>query len=355
LTTEDLLAIKTGELMAKTQELDEANESIRDFNGMLRAKIAEARDAEQSLSDSEKNLLQANSKLAEANEKLAKMNKELATLTMELATVNEQVRQNVIRQREFIDIAAHELRTPTQAIAGYSELLLSDPHTNLEYAIPINRNAERLQMIISNILDMSKIDNDTLTLHKEQFDLPEAISSIVDDARNQITRDRKNITILYDIAAFTKEEEDEDEDGKRRKRGVIVDGDRDRITQVVSNIIDNAIRFTGEGAIRITIEGGNRSNSSSNSVEINNKNKDRIDKSAKQVVVKVRDSGKGLDAESSSKLFSKFFSTSGMGGTGLGLYISKAIIEAHGGRLWAENNPGEKGATFSFSLPLGNT
>ncbi|MDQ4074129.1 MAG: HAMP domain-containing histidine kinase [Thermoproteota archaeon] len=346
-TTEDLLTLKTGELIAKTQELTEANESIQHLNDNLRANIEEVKRTKEHLLDSENSLLLANNKLIEANDRLAKMNKELAIINRELAIVNEKMKQYSIRQREFIDMAAHELRTPVQAIAGYSELLLSEPHVNLEYAEPINRNAERLQMIISNILDMSKIDNNTLTLYKEQFDLIHLISSVVDDARNQITRDKKNITILYDIAISTKE------DGVKGGRGVVVNGDRERITQVVSNIIDNAIRFTREGTISITVEGkmGNNSSSGSDSGFISS-NKNSIDKSLEEIVVKVKDSGEGLDSQAYKKLFSKFFSTSGTGGTGLGLYISKAIIEAHGGRVWAENNQGNKGAIFSFSLPL---
>ncbi len=337
--------------MAKTQELSEANESIQHLNDNLRVKIEEVKRTKEYLLDSENNLLLANNKLLEANDRLAKMNKELAMINRELAIVNEQMKQYGMRQREFIDITAHELRTPVQAIAGYSELLLSEPHANLEYAIPINRNAERLQMIISNILDMSKIDNNTLTLYKERFDLIHLISSVVDDARTQITRDRKNITILYDIAIPT------EEDGVEGERGIFVNGDRERITQVVSNIIDNAIRFTREGTISITVEGkinnnGSDSGSGSSNSGFINSNKDIIGKSAEEVVVRVKDSGNGLDPLSLQNLFSKFFSTSGTGGTGLGLYISKAIIEAHGGRIWAENNKGDRGAIFSFSLPL---
>ena len=264
------------------------------------------------------------------------MNKELAVVNKELVRVNEQIKQHNIKQKEFISIASHELKTPTQSILGYIELLQLDPQINHEYTEPLMRNAKRLQQIIFDILDMSRIDNNTLVLNKEQFNLTEAISDIVQDLQNQIIHDNKNVNIIYDGIDMKKDDEGKDE------KDIVIEGDKGRITQVISNILDNAMRSTQEGIIRIDVERKNI---------INNKN-ENIGNCSEEIIINISDSGKGIDAQSFPKIFSKFFSTSGTGGTGLGLFICKAIVEAHGGNIWAINNKNGKGSTFSFSLPL---
>ncbi len=190
---------------------------------------------------------------------------------------------------------------------------------------------QRLQKNVSNILDISRIDNNALVLNKEKFNLSEVILDTVQDFRNQIIFDNKNVSIVYDNIYIEKKDEIR----------IVIDGDKQRIIQVISNIIDNAIRVTKEGTIRIDL--GRNDNA--------NINKDNIDNISKEIFIKITDSGIGIHPQSFPRL-SKFFSTSGTGGTGLGLYISKAIIESHGGKIWAENNKDGKGATFSFSLPL---
>ena len=182
---------------------------------------------------------------------------------------------------------------------------------------------------------MSKIDNNALTLNKEQFNLNEVISSTVDEKREHIISDNKKINIVYN----------NNSKGIRYK-DIVIDGDKERIIQIISNILDNAIKFTKEGTININIEkSGGIDNGKDDTVSNNNK--------SEEIIINVKDTGKGLDSRTFPHLFSKFFSTSGAGGTGLGLYICKSIIEAHGGRIWAKNNNEEgKGATFSFSLPL---
>jgi two-component system, OmpR family, sensor histidine kinase VicK len=118
------------------------------------------------------------------------------------------------------------------------------------------------------------------------------------------------------------------------KDDVLIYADRSRLNQVISNLLDNAIKFTNEdkvdGNITITVEkeGGN------------------------YVVVSIKDTGKGIDSEILPRLFTKFVTKSGTGGTGLGLFISKSIVDAHDGKIWAENNKNGNGATFSFSIPL---
>jgi len=207
---------------------------------------------------------------------------------------------------------------------------------NHQFTEPIMRNAKRLQRIIFDILDMSKIDNNALVLNKEQFNLTETISDIVQDLQNQIIHDNKNVNIIYDGLDMEKDDKGKDE------KNIVIEGDRERITQVIFNIFDNAMRFTQEGIICINVERKN----------IINNRKENISNCSEEIIINISDTGKGIDPQTFPNLFSKFFSTSGTGGTGLGLFICKAIIEAHGGNIWAINNKNGKGSTFSFSLPL---
>jgi signal transduction histidine kinase len=223
-------------------------------------------------------------------------------------------------QREFINIAAHELRTPAQSILGYSELLQDEPGEDAgEMLRSLTRNAYRLQALITDILDVSRIEAGTLILDKENLDLSDLIDTAIEDAENQVNASGKMIEISYSHKQIQQTEE---------KKSLIVSADKDRILQVLSNLLGNALKFTKEGKVAITTE-----------------------KEENRVILKVKDSGSGIDPEIFPRLFEKFASKSEKG-TGLGLFISKNIIEAHGGRIWAENNSDGIGATFAFSLPI---
>jgi signal transduction histidine kinase len=251
-------------------------------------------------------------KQSELNEQLEEANKQL-TVANEKLTVNEKM------QKEFINVAAHELRTPIQPILGLSDILLTrDGNIEQYYGIlnTIYRNAKRLQRLTEDILDVTRIDSQSLRLNKEKFILNDLVSSIVEEYKYEIRSDNR-VNIRYSPT----------EDNN----GVTVYVDRYRIAQVISNLVDNAIKFTKE-------QGG--------SVSINIKRKENDS----WVIVSIKDTGSGIDPEIMLRLFTKFSSKS-FKGTGLGLYISKSIVEAHGGRIWAENNVDGKGATFSFSLP----
>ena len=341
---DDLLTIKIGELFAKTEELKEANDSLDLLNGDLNKKIKELKEAKQDLNNSDNSLLIISKELAETNAKFAAVNKELAGVNKEFAGVNGQIKQYHSKQNEFIHIISHELKTPIQSIMGYVEMLLSEPEKKFEYGKHIMRNAERLQKTITDILVISKIDNNALALNKEQFDLNELISSTIQDIREHVIPDDKKIYIFYNNKG-TKE------------KGIIIEADKQRIIQVISNILDNAIRFTKEGIISIDIEINNSIIDDTNNYNFGNSNNNNSNssdnKASEEIIINIKDSGKGIDSKAFPHLFSKFFSTSGTGGTGLGLYICKSIVESHGGKIWAKNNEdGEKGATFSFSLPL---
>jgi signal transduction histidine kinase len=233
---------------------------------------------------------------------------ELEQANLSLQEAIEQLKDHDRMQREFINVAAHELRTPTQAIIGYSDLFYLRPESREGSIKGISRNAERLESLTRDILDVTRIEGHRLDLNKEKFDISEVVGSAIDDTRGRV--DDSNIKFEY------------------TPRRIVVEADRMRISQVVSNLLSNAIKFTKQGTVYISVD-----------------NEDG------EVVVSVRDTGPGIDPEIIPRLFTKFTSKS-QTGTGLGLFISKSIIEAHGGKIWAENNKDEKGATVTFRLPL---
>jgi signal transduction histidine kinase len=230
-------------------------------------------------------------------------------------------------QREFINVASHEIKTPTQAILSYTDLLHKHPEKRDQISDALHRNANRLQRLTNDILDVTRIESQTLKLNKEKFNLTELVSTIVEDFKNDIQKNSSNVKLLY-----------EPEDS------LVVEADKERIMQVISNLLSNAIKFTKEGSISINVLKRLRNES----VKNNNQ----------EVVVSVQDTGTGIDPEILPRLFTKFATKSDTGGTGLGLFISKSIVESHGGKMWAKNNNnminnGEsRGATFYFSLPL---
>jgi signal transduction histidine kinase len=257
--------------------------------------------------------------IVSANENLNRLVKER---TRELEIANEQLKNQEKMQKEFINIAAHELRTPVQPILGLSEVLLSEEENEGKRRLidVISRNAKRLERLTQDILDVTRIESQLLRLNKEKFNLNSVVLSIMEEYKNKIgENDRGDIKLFYNPI--------------ESNNNIIVDADRGRITQVVSNLLDNAIKFTEEGTIMVSTEVKNGGNNNNNIA-----------------VVSVKDTGSGIDPEIMARLFTKFSSKSWKG-TGLGLFISKSIIEAHGGKIWAENNIDGKGATFSFSLP----
>jgi len=239
----------------------------------------------------------------------------------------EQLKNHDKMQVEFINIASHELRTPTQAVLAYSELLQKHPEKREEMIKAINRNAERLQRLTNDILDVTRIESKTLKLQKEQFNLNDLLSNIVEDSKIEIEKNKRNVRLL--LKAF-----------KDINGSFLVMADKRRITQLISNLLNNAIKFTeGKGGdIHVTAEVKGEADGDG-------------DNNYKEVVVSIKDTGTGIDPEIYPRLFTKF-ATKSEAGTGLGLFICKSIIEAHGGKIWAQNNKDDKGATFGFSLPV---
>src|ERR687889_566934 len=247
---------------------------------------------------------------------LDESNKKLVLTNKRLESANEQLKVHDKMQNEFINIAAHELRTPIQPILSITEVLRHKIKDNEQLTLidVISRNAKRLRRLTEDILDVTRIESKSLKLHKEQFNLNDVIVNTIDDIKiNRYFNNKKNdIKILYDS-----------------DKDIFVKADKERLSQVIFNLLSNAIKFTSG-------EGGN--------ISIISEKKDN------QLIVSIKDTGSGIDPDILPRLFSKFV-TKSFEGTGLGLFISKSIIEAHGGKIWAGNNSNGKGATFSFILP----
>jgi len=234
----------------------------------------------------------------------------------------EKLKESEKLKDDFVNIAAHELRTPIQPILGLTQILRSRIKDNQQQQLldTILRNAKRLQRLTQDILDVSRIESKSLDLTKELFNLNEMISNAIEDY-NRVIKEHQDTTNLK--LEFTGPKED-----------IFIEADKSRINQVISNLLSNAIKFTKAGTITTAVVPNNN-----------------------EIIVSVNDTGSGIDSEVLPKLFTKFSTTTTKSkmGTGLGLFISKNIIEAHGGRIWGKNNYSSgKGATFGFSLPFQN-
>lgn len=232
--------------------------------------------------------------------------------------VYEQLKAHDRLQNEFINIASHEMKTPTQSILGYAELL-EDSCKKSEEVDAIKRNAERLQKLAINLLDVSRIESQTLKLRKEIININEKIVNVKKDIENQ-----SPYALAIRILIIE----------PRENNPIYVQADKIRLYEVLANLLSNAMKFTQKGTILISTD--IRSNT--------NNNRD-------EVIIRISDTGMGIHPEILPRLFTKFATRSDRG-TGLGLFICKGIVEAHGGRIWAENNSDGKGATFSFTLPF---
>jgi signal transduction histidine kinase len=258
----------------------------------------------------------------------------LADSNKQLAEANEQLKIHDKIQREFINMAAHELRTPITPILGYAETLEAEQEKEEQEGIAgekendrnknkrnninaIIRNAKRLKQVSQRILDTASIEAKIFKLDKERLNLADVLLNAVDDQIITIAQDfeiKNNIKLRYEPSEDI----------------ILIHADRIRLTQVISNILSNAVKFTKKGTISITIK-----------------------KENDNAIVGIQDTGLGIDAQIMSRLFSKFATKSDIGGTGLGLFICKSIIEAHGGTISAGNNEdGKRGATFTFTLPI---
>ena len=226
----------------------------------------------------------------------------------------QKLEEHDAMEKEFINLAAHELRTPSQSIIGYSEMLKDLPERNKQYEEAISRNAERLYSLVTNMLSIARIESQTMKLNKTVFDLNVKIENVIRDVNQQVEL-RKSDKVKIDFTPTSR---------------IDIIADKEKIFQVFANLLNNAIKFTNEGSINITLKKKEKTN---------------------EAIVTIKDNGPGIDAEIIPHLFSKF-KTKSEKGLGLGLYISKNIVEAHHGRIEAYNNPNSRGATFIVTLPL---
>ena len=250
---------------------------------------------------------------------LKDINISLGETNRRLAVANKQLKIHDRMQKEFINVAAHELRTPIMPILGEAQyierqFMAAKPLVTVdnEQVESIMRNARRLVRLASDILDVTRIESKSLRLNKEQFDLDLVIHSVLEDTKNALRVDEERSSHVQ--LQF------------KSIGSILVFADKGRIYQVIYNLLANSVKFTEEGYIRVAVE-----------------------KDSREIIVTVIDSGKGIDPDIMARLFTKF-STKSETGTGLGLFICKSIIEAHGGKIWAKNNIDEKGSTFGFTM-----
>jgi signal transduction histidine kinase len=293
-------------------------------------------------------------------------------LYMQLRDAYQRVENTNSMQREFINVAAHELRTPIQSVLGYTELLLEDETDDRkkQALIRILHQSERLRKLASDILDVARIEGKTFRLTMKPLNLNSAIANIIKDYVNRLENYK-----AHEITAKKLSNVNVSNDDKRSKYGktmitkllfksklkdeehIFIEADKERLTQVIDNILDNAFKFTdAEGSIAVTLVKQEAQSPPRRQQQLGEKIEQRqLDlgqqKQQQYANIIIRDTGTGIDPQILPRLFSKF-ATKSHRGTGLGLHISKNIIEAHGGKIWAENNGDGRGATFTIALPL---
>ena len=250
-------------------------------------------------------------------------------LINELKNTNEELKYKDQVMNEFINVAAHEIKTPIQPIIALSELLqlegINNIEKNKEMVNVILRNSKRLKQLTEDVLDVASIESGSFFLKKEKFNLKEMIADILKEYEQTI-QNTNNIKFFLEF-------NDNNE--------IIIEADRNRLSQVIHNLLQNAIKFTKNGSITVIVE----------------RKKDNINDKYDEILVSIKDTGTGIHPEVLPKLFTKFVTKSPIAGTGIGLFISKSIIVMHGGKIWATNNNEDGieegvGSTFTFSLPV---
>jgi len=256
----------------------------------------------------------ANKSLRERAVEMQQLNTDLDKANQKIKVAYENLKQHDKLQKEFVNVVAHELRTPVQSIMGFTQMLELYPDKRSFYMERLKRNTARLERLTSDTLDIARIESGTFKLTKEECNIMELINDTIEDFTLTVRNDnRKNkLKLIF-------------EDSK----DIFLSLDKARIAQVFSNLLSNADKFTKNGDIIIKVKRLNHQ---------------------KQIEVKVIDNGQGIHKEILPRLFGKFVTKSDIG-TGIGLYISKQIILAHGGKIWGKNNENGKGAEFGFNLP----
>ncbi len=228
--------------------------------------------------------------------------------------LSNELAKNNISNHNFVRILAHELKNPIQPILGFSDMIQNNKRLNSdqknELLKIISRNARKLDILTNNILDYARMENNIFNLNLETFDIVQVSEELLSDYTIQINK--KNIKL--DLHTSSKK--------------IMVQADKIRIIEVIDNLLSNSIKFTEKGQIAISVR-----------------------EKPHHVVITVTDTGSGIDEKDHKKLFSKFYTTDKLG-TGLGLYISRIIVEKHLGRIEGTNNENGVGSTFTIELPV---
>jgi signal transduction histidine kinase len=270
----------------------------------------------------------ADDELSQLSFSFENMRQTILARTKDVLRANEELRLKDRLKDEFINVAAHELRTPIQPILGLCEVLRSkikkgqgiDRRGEEEQLLDvIVKNAKRLRGLAQEILDVTRIESKGFDLNLQKIDLVALLLDVISDTKDQINKDSENLNLVLERAAST-----------GRNDPIFVTADKDKIIQAANNLLNNAIKFTKSGTISVKVSVNDQTN---------------------EVTVSIKDTGEGIDRSILPHLFTKFSSKS-FEGIGLGLFITKNIVEAHGGRIWAENNPDGRGATFFFTLSI---
>lgn len=334
------IAKPINELIKGTEELRKGNLDYRiniktkDEIGLLAGRFNKmADDLKKSMNELEEYSRNLEGKVKERTRELDRKVKELndaktATLNLledidearlELEKAYNELKESDRLKDEFMNIAAHELKTPLVPIIGYINMLKDGSLGELtpeekDSVEIISRNIERLKKLIEDILDISKLESGVMKFDMREIQIAEVIKNSVQDM--QSLADKKGLKLKMEI----------------QDNLPLIKGDKVRLTQVLTDLIDNAIKFTEKGEIVVIAK-----------------------KKGKDVWVCVKDTGIGIAKENIPKLFTKFYQVDSSlsrryGGTGLGLAICKKIIEAHGGEIWVESKKG-KGSIFQFTIP----
>lgn len=270
------------------------------------------------------------SQVRKKTKELLESNKQLSLSNKEIVKANKELKDRAKMQKEFVDIAAHELRTPIQSIVGYIQMIKEFPDKSKEYLESLERNSSRLYKLTQDILDVTRIESKSFNQNLEKTNIVNFVEEILDDfKKNQQLilekvsknkdKDAINVNTFFDKSNLI------DQD-------LIVKIDKSRIQQVILNLLLNAYKFSISNPVDIKI-----------AMEVK--------KEDNEVLISVKDRGRGIDIDILPRLFNKFVTRS-FSGVGLGLYIAKNIISSHGGKIFAYNNEDGKGATFQFTLPI---
>jgi signal transduction histidine kinase len=272
-------------------------------------------DLEKELEEQTHQLETAVNELDRTRTSALKRLEELQDAKRELEMVNRQLKEMDETIMKFIGIASHELKTPLTAIKANIDFILSEkegkiPENLKSYLITIQRNTNRIQMRMDQMLDLSRMKSDRLLFNREPIPLSEVMAGYI----SEVTPVEKRLSIQVDIP-----------------QGLLVYADRNALHDIFINLLSNAFKFTADGG-QVSILAGPKDQS---------------------VLLEIKDTGMGIPEDKLQMIFDEFYQVEGgkHGGTGLGLAIAKRLVEEHGGNIWVESQLG-KGSTFYFTLPL---